>query len=1009
VIRLLLAMLSARRGAALTVFALAAVASAAAAAGPLYRAAADSAAATAQISVADPGERSIRQTNVVHREQPTANVKGALAPELPYRPGFDTVYGLQVQGTVQAAGRPKGVLAGLAYRYGMCRHLVALTGRCVSGANEVMVSTRTATELGLAVGDPVSFSSLTPEVPAIPLTVVGTYQPSDGREPYWAGRLFGTEAKPTEGDEVLFVTRETVSTPPFTDTVVAVDLIASRAAFDDPAALLATLQDAQTQASLNQYTVVSEVEDLLDRIAADRNALADGVQLAALPLVLLCWFVLHLAVANSAFRRRAEFGLAGLRGVPRFTRWWLSTAEVAVPLLLGGGIGYLGGYLAGAALADRVLPGSPPVRMDVDSAWYALVAVGGALAVGLFAQWRATAAPVATLLRRVPVRHPARRIGAAEVVAVALAVVAGYQIRASGDPGGLAMLAPMFIALAVGLVAARMVGLVADRAGRRALRRGALGRALACLYLARQPGQARLLGVLVMLFAVLGFAVTAVDVGAAARTARVRAEMGAPRVLAVKSVSNRQLLSAVRAADPDGRYAMAVARMAGSGLRLLAVDPERLARVAIWDAGYGPAAARVAQSLQPQQPMQVRITGGEIEVRATVRVAPEKARLVARVVPPEGPAIAVDLGLLRPGTTVYRGAAAECATGGCRLLGLEPSTRPALGYAFDVTFHQLRQYGPEQVVIDSAGFADVGRWVTGGRNEVQATTAPAVDGIRVSYSGRFELGALLRPVGTPAQLPVAATAAVPATIPGGSLPIPVTRVATLHLVPGLGAAGGLINLEYAELATLEPGTALDPQVWLTADAPPQLTDRLREAGLVILADRTTKSEATQLGQRGPALALRFYLLVALAAVALGVGGVAVVAAADRWGQTGQLRALRAQGLSPAVPWKVGFGGYAALAGAALVLGTLAAALAWSLARTVIPFFADDNGSPYLPVMPRPLVASAALAGATLVLVGAGAVAAAALRRAVEAPSASSGKVHVSGSLPPASSGKMRRS
>jgi putative ABC transport system permease protein len=984
VIRLLLAMLSVRRGAALTVFVLAAVASAAAAAGPLYKAAADSAAATVQINAADPGERSIRQTAVAHRDAEHPAVESQLMPTLPARAGFETVHGLQVSGTVQAAGGPKGVLGGLVYRYGVCRHLVALTGRCPTGANEVMVSARIADELGLTVGGPASFSAESLELAKgrIPLTIVGTYEPRDAHDPYWAGRFFRTDAAPAEGDELLFVTRETVSIPPFTDTVVAVDLIAGRAAFDDPAALRAAVQDASAQAALSQYQVASDAPDLLDRIAADRNALADGVQLAAVPLVLLCWFVLHLAVTNSAFRRRHEFGLAGLRGVPRLTRWWVSTAEIAVPLLLGGGVGYLAGYLGGAALAGRVLPGDPPVRMDTESARYTLIAVGGALAVGLFAQWRATAAPVATLLRRVPVRRPASRPGAAEVVAVALAVVAGYQVRAGGDRGGLALLTPVFVALAVGLVAARVVGLVADRAGRRALRRGALGRALAYLYLARQPGQARLLGALVILFAVLGFAVTAVDVGAAARAARVRAEMGAPRVLAVRSVSNRELLSAVRTADPDGRYAMAVAQMSGK-TPLLAVDPTRLARVAIWPSGYGPTAAQVAQALQPEEPMQVRITGGEFEVRATVKVAPPKARLVARVAPPHGPQVLVDLGQLRPGTSVYRAAAPDCATGGCRLLGLDPNTLGAGSYAYDVTLHELRQYGPDQVVLGPADLADAGRWVTGGRNEVQATTTPVTDGIRVSYSGRFELGSLLRPVGTPTPLPVASTDPVPPTIPGGSLNIPITRAAALNFVPGLGTEGGLISLEYAELATLDPQTARDPQVWLTGDAPPRVTDRLREAGLVILSDRTTESQTTQLGERGPALALRFYLLVALAAVALGVGGVAVVAAADRWGQTGQLRALRAQGLSPAIPWKIGFGGYAALTATAVVLGTLAAALSWSLARSVVPFFADNGGSPYLPAAPRPLVALAALAGGTLVLVGAGAVAAGALRRAVE--------------------------
>jgi putative ABC transport system permease protein len=990
VIRLLLAMLSARRGSALTALALAAVASAAAAAGPLYQAAAENAATTVEIAAAGPGERAVQQTHAVHRGMPNTNVEAELAPTLPYEPGFDTVYGLRVEGQVRAAGNSAGVLAGLVHRSGGCPHLVAVTGRCVSGANEVMISTRTAAALGLVAGDPAFFSAgsrrnagFVPDGDPVGLTVVGTYRPRDGRDPYWAGRIFGTEPGRAGDDEVIFATRETVVGLPFSDATVAVDLVARRAAFDDPAALRTIVADARKQAPQTGYTVDSGIPDLLDRITDGGNALADGVRLAAFPLVLLCWFVLYLAVTNSAFRRRHEFGLAGLRGVPRFTRWWLSAAEHAIPLLLGGGIGYLGGCLAGAALADRVLPEDPPIRLDTDTAWYAAAAVGGALAVGLFAQWRATAAPVASLLRRVPVRRPAARMGAAEAVAIALAVVSGYQTRVGGGRPGLAPLTPMLIALAVSLVAARVVGLVADRVGRRALRRGALGRALAGLYLARQPGRAGLLGVLVTVFAVLGFAVTAVDVGATARTERVRAEMGAPRVLVVQAVPSRQLLSAVRTADPGGRYAMAVSRMPGSGLPLLAVDPARLARVAIWDSRYGPPAERVARSLQPREPTQVRITGREIEVRATVGAAPEKTRLIARVLAARGEAIRLDLGQLGTGTMIYRAAAPDCAAGGCRLLALEPSTPAAKHYDFDVTFHELRQRGPDRVVIAPDGFAEVGRWVTGGRNGVLANTARLADGIRVTYAGQFELGGLLRPVGVPTRLPVAATASMPATIPTGSLRIPVTRAVTLHLAPGLGDHGGLISMEYADLATLDPGDALDPQVWLTADAPANLVDRLREAGLVIVADRSTEAEDALLGRRGPALALRFYLLVALAAVTLGIGGVALVAAADRWGQTGQFRALRAQGLAPAVAWKVGFGGYAALIGAALLLGALAAALAWGLARTVIPFFADGGGSPYTPATPHPLVAAAALAGAALVLVGAGAVAAAILRRAVE--------------------------
>jgi putative ABC transport system permease protein len=993
--RLLLAMISARRGAALTVLVLAAVVSASAAAGPLYRSAADRAAATVEVEAASPRDRAIKQTTVVHRDDPSAPPGGELTPTLPYQPGLDTVLGLVVGGRVRTAAGQSTVV-NMTFRTGACRHLAAVTGRCVGGANEVMLSTRTAQRLGVAAGDPLYFQSGSADAggfsldvdastgqpfPPVPLTVTGTYRPPDRREPYWADRdIVAGPADTEQVEDAIFVTQETVAGVHFANAVVSVDQIARRAAFDDPDALRAVADNATSRGVLGQSNTDSGIPDLLGRIAAGQDSLGDAVQLAAVPLVLLCWFVLYLAVANSAFRRRAEAGLAGLRGVPRLTRWWLSTAEYAIPVLAGAALGYLAGLLVMSIVADRTLPGSPPVTVDADSAWYALAAVGGALAVGLFAQWRAIAAPVATLLRRVPARRPAGRLGAVEVVAVALAVAAGYQIRTSDSgAGGLALLAPMFIALAVGLLAARLVGLVADRAGRRALRRGALGRALACLYLARQPSQARLLGALVTLFAVLGFAVTATDVGAAARTARVQAEVGAPRVLTVSSVSSRELLAAVRAADPEGRYAMAAVPMSNSKLPLLAVDSTRLARVAIWHPGYGPSAAEAAHLLRPSEPTEVRLTGTAIEVRATVAAAPAKATLLARLLPARGRPVDVDLGELHAGTASYRASTKDCAAGGCRLLGLSYAIAAFARVQFDLTVHEIRQYGPDAVVVGPTG-----RWLPGdGSDRAAVEGAPAGDGYRITYSGGVQPKALLRPAGSPSPVPVLAAEPVPASIPNGDSPITVARAAALTVVPGMGRRGALIDLAYADLATLTPTPAADPEVWLAADAPPAVLDRLRDAGLVTVSERSVRARADLLDRGGPALALRFYLLVAAAAVALGVAGVAVVAAADRWGQTGALRALRDQGMSPAVAWKVGFGGYAVLTMAALVLGTGAAAAAWWLARTVIPFFTDGAGGDYVPATPDPVVAVAALAGATAVLIGTAAVAAAGLRRAVE--------------------------
>jgi hypothetical protein len=262
---------------------------------------------------------------------------------------------------------------------------------------------------------------------------------------------------------------------------------------------------------------------------------------------------------------------------------------------------------------------------------------------------------------------------------------------------------------------------------------------------------------------------------------------------------------------------------------------------------------------------------------------------------------------------------------------------------------------------------------------------------------------MIIPVGTPRPVPVLSTGALEPTMAATGSRIPITRVGTLPIVPGYGtlaSAGGpdsagsiegagdasvigLADLSYVDLADPGPGDLRDPKVWLVADTPPQVIDRLHQAGLVIVTDQTVHQELALLDQRGPALALRFYLFAAIASVALGVGGLAVVAAADRAGQAEALRALRVQGLPSRVPWQVGLGGYAALTVIAAVTGSLATVIAWWLARAVIPMFTSGGESLYAPAVPHPIPVVAALLAAVVVLVAAGAVAAAGLRRAVE--------------------------
>ena len=172
-------------------------------------------------------------------------------------------------------------------------------------------------------------------------------------------------------------------------------------------------------------------------------------------------------------------------------------------------------------------------------------------------------------------------------------------------------------------------------------------------------------------------------------------------------------------------------------------------------------------------------------------------------------------------------------------------------------------------------------------------------------------------------------------------------------------------------------------MWLAADAPADLLDGLRAAGLVVTGERTQSSTLEGLRHGGPALAIEFLLGVMLVAVAVGMGAVTVIAGAERGARAGELRSLRAQGMRASVGWRVAFGGYLTVLLAALVVAVPAAALAWWLARDVTTYFVDGTGLGYVPEWPRFGYPLGLMGGAGLALIAVAAVAATALWWRVE--------------------------
>lgn len=963
---LLWAMVRARRGLAVITLLLTALAAAAAAAGPLYQDAAAVSLRGVEVAAATVGER-------VVTAQTSDDPRGGDQPLRPYVPGMITLSGTSAQVVVTGEQGEQGMF--LATRTGICEHLTIVRGRCATGEREVVLREDAAAELAALPGQDLEFSvpptgSQDPDQPLpVRLTVVGLYQPVRLDDPYWGDRQILTGLD----QPAAFATERTVAAVEGS-RMRMVDLLITPAAFDDTDRLRDDLGDAESELDAGGFGTDTEVDNLIARITAGEAQLASSLLLAAVPLVMLCWLVLFIAVAGGVEQRRGELGLTALRGVPARTRWWLATAETSVPVLVAVIPGYLLGYAATALLATIALPGSPPVHLNPASALYTAVAVLGALLAGLLAQVRALTTPVLGLLRRARVRRRGGLVGGVEAMVGALALVAGYQVAAGGDAGsgGIGLLAPLCIALGLGLVAARAIGVPAERLGRRALRRGRLRTGLAALTLARGGGTHWVVVLLTVVFGLLGFALSARDVAAQAWHERAEVQVGAARVLRVEQLPAPSLLHAVRTADPAGRYAMAAMRVnVNTETKLLAVDSSRLPAVALWPDAYGATTpAEVARQLRPAEVTPLSLTAAEVEITVTLdRIEPgANAGLTLRLLGVGGAQSSVRVDRLKPGTHAYRLATPACAAAPCQFRQLSVDLFTQKRYLVDLTIGDLRDRTGKTVLsgADLAGH----RWRLPQTSAARPVPemGPAPGGLRVWVDSVLtpDMRAAADPA--PDPLPLVAAGDLPPELlgAGGTVRVPIDRAGTLPLVPRHGAHGALVDLQYADLRVGGDSDAQEPEVWLAADAPADLVQRLEANGLKVLGERDAAGQLRLYEEQAPALAMLFLAAAALVGVLFAAGGLLVTAVLERGRSDGGLAVLRGQGVRERVLRGADLGGRFALVLAGTVIGLLAAVLSWALARGVLPVFGDGGTAVPPPDLPGPLV-TAPIAAALLVL------------------------------------------
>ncbi|MGI5239194.1 hypothetical protein [Dactylosporangium sp. CA-139066] len=894
---LVLAMLRSRWLRALTVAVLTALATVAAVAAPVYLDRTDRRIVDTEVARADASERNIVVSGTVEAggDRTIPPTFERLASGRLDAPGYATVFSSQFAAQpaeLEVASAEQ--LARVSYREGLCDHVVVVAGRCLMGTGDAVLGISAARQLGLHPGDAVSLAgSLYDSTskhylragPGAPLTVVGIVRARDGTEPYWGSGGALTDASgPT-----FSVDRRTLAT-----FIRPADL-QQYDSYPRPGAIsvanlgrLRAWLDESEQRSSGAAKLSTDLDGLLDRIDERRAEVRRTVPFAVAPVLVLAWAVIVLAVSAATRARRFEHGVIALRGVARPGRWWLATGETLIPMVLGALAGF-------SAAGGWQTPGAPA---------YAAVAVVGAVLAGVAVGIGTVSAPVSALLRRVDAR--AGRWGPRIAVFAAVAAAAAtFQVRGSG--GGVAALAPALVLLAAGLLAAVAGPPLAARLGAAALRRGRLTAGLAGLGLARRPSAARLLAVLVVALSSLGFAAAATATEQRRQQAQAEAEAGAPVVLSVSANSRRQLLDAVRAADPDGRYAMAVVPLKDA----LAVDSARLASVPLWPAGANPAALRPLLHPDPAGAAPT-VTGTTLSLDITVtRIDRADDALSVAVAPLDGrPTATAELGALAPGRKTYS-ATVPCATG-CRIVQIAV---------------RLAAFGTEPVELtvhsapSTAWQPPPGGTVTASGADVSFTLPP----------GTGSAAGILRPDDGPAVLPVVSIGPLP---PDGQFigfdrehPAAAKVVATVPRLPRLGTRGSLVDLEYADRLAID-SAARDAEVWLSAAAPPSIAEALAAAGLTVDARRTLADARAELAGEGAALGLRFYLVAGILAVVL--AGAALLSGTVE-ASTADLSNLRTQGLAARRAASVEPVGAVLLVAAAGLAAVPSAAAAWAAA------------------------------------------------------------------------------
>jgi hypothetical protein len=1005
-----------RRSTALIVLVLAVVASAAAVVAPLYSRAAEESIVRDTLQRADGYSLGVHvfrpqgdREDPVKDDQKAPFAAAAMRNHLTH-PAFGTVrIAYQTRGTYHpSAGPIRGsiVVGRVVERPGVCAHLPTLTGRCPRQPSEGIVSRRSLALLGIKVGDmlPIDLNELTIDEsgtvpPTLLVKVVGSFDPVSVATSYWVGQPYFTEFFPTSvpnglGDlppvaDPVFVGQGTAAAAKITGYTIDAPVLANRVRLDDGPALVGQVQGLSHFLSAYALSSETHLPSALELANNGRDLVRIASPLAVTQLVLLSWWTLFLVVGSATEERSPELGLAKLRGLSQGQTGRFGLAEIVLLLVVAAPLGTVAGYAAVRASSPHVFAPGTHVAMTSSVLLTVSIALSGGVLTAALAARRVFRRSVGDLLRRVPSRGSGRRGTVLEGVVITLAIAGIAQLISDrgGRPSPVAVLAPGMVAVVGGLFASRLLVGFARSGSIRAAQRGKAARLIGWCGVARRPGTARIASVLAIATCLMLIGVEAWTVAERGRVERSSAEVGAAVVLNVRASDSNALLSAVRKADPSGRYAMAAVVVADSNQEdtVLAVDSSRADRIMRW----GPPDAKPSRSIRslisPPVAPRIVLRPGRLVVTATVNTmqSPSPLKLTARL-DRAGVAVLLPMGSLSLGRATYTAEVPQGCRAGCRFAALTigHAARDLTAATAKLSLSGIAAGPPGDVQPLDTAFAQPSSWRAGAATAggpqatVRAGGSLSVD---LATPGGFDVEIVHGDAPDPLPAYAGSDAGRDPTEPG-AVPTVTSEgvsgtdtrfrpVRTGAFVPQAGRAALLVDLELALRGT-SSAPAGDRQIWLARDdrsTERRFTRALAAQNIRVLSRETSARVERGYAGDGAVLALRLLLVCGAAAIVVSVGALLVAAYVGRRQRAYEVAALRVVGLSRRTVRALLLREALATVLISLAAGGVAALIATWVVLPSLPQF--DNPSDTVAVRYTPDAASGwvALAGLGLVL------------------------------------------